>query len=195
MSRSETDCVQTGHISGVSRHRKKPFGLFLEVRGAEMEACRILIPLRGLRFGGGPDFGGNRREYQCCHRQERNRCFINVIIHDNLHSKHDAKGISADFQGSKATVRPGKARAMGVFLEDGIRGKDSVNFPLSDLGTLCHCFWEIEASRPPDTPLPVGHGSQIDRLADAWTVPLSTSFVSVLFIRTILRYQNTILCQ
>ena len=61
VSRSETDRVQRGHISSITNHRRKPFGLFLEIGVAEMKACRILITLRGLRGGSRADFGGNRR--------------------------------------------------------------------------------------------------------------------------------------
>jgi hypothetical protein len=101
-----------------------------------METGCILISLRDLRFGRGTNFGGDCRDYQRCHRQERDRCFIYVIIHDNLHSNPDAKGISAFYQGSKVAVRPGKVLADEGIHRSWVQGKDSVNCQVSDLGTV-----------------------------------------------------------
>jgi hypothetical protein len=96
---------------------------------AEMKACRILIPLRGLRFSGGADFRDNCRDNQRCHRQERYRCFVYVIIHTNSHSIQDAKGFLSCIPSQKAPNNMG-------FAYKRVRDLDTVMSLLSDLWTL-----------------------------------------------------------
>jgi hypothetical protein len=74
----------------VNPAKSGPAGLF-SAGCAEMKARLIFISHRGLRFNSGTNFGGDCRDDQSCHRKERYRGFIYVIIHDNLHSSRNAK--------------------------------------------------------------------------------------------------------
>lgn len=66
-------------------------GLIFVIRGAKMETCPILIPLRRLRFDGGSDFCDEGHDDHGYQREERNRCFIDCINHNKFHSNLHAE--------------------------------------------------------------------------------------------------------
>ncbi len=94
-----------------------------------MKTRRIFIALRGLRFGGGADLGGDGRNQQRCHGEKRYRCFIYGIVH---------AGYVASLMPSRLERRL-HSREVSAFLRqttNRVAGEDSVNIPLSNHETL-----------------------------------------------------------
>jgi hypothetical protein len=93
-----------------------------------MKAILILISHRGLRLNSGTDFGGDCRDDQGRERKERYRCFIYVIIHDNLHSSQDATRL-------QVTVPPYVPRRNRDFPRKNVSELDNVQDTLSCIET------------------------------------------------------------